>query len=176
MRLFARIAEVLRPRRRGVRGAARDLEKMLDQVITEMSDDLVLAKNQVRLSVERERRLSEMSARDRPHARELDEARRALRREVEALRCLSELVEETKRERLRLELRAQTARRQSQVFGALGDPETSSIRDLIAGIEARVRRMEADAEVAAELSSGRPARNDGPAGGQPEGSPERMKR
>jgi phage shock protein A len=189
MAILDRITMVIRSNLNALINQAEDPEKMLDQILIDMRQQLVEAKREVAVAIADEKRLAAQVEAGLDQAQEWDRravlavqrgeddlAREALRRKAEqeqlaasyktqweaqktstdnlknALRALSEKIEEAARKRNLLVARQKRAQAQKHIHEVMSGLSDTSAFEAFDRMAARVDHMEAQAAATVEIS------------------------
>ena len=189
MAILDRIATVIRSNLNALINQAEDPEKMLDQILIDMRQQLQEAKREVAVAIADEKRLAAQTEAGLDQVREWDRravlavqrgeddlAREALRRKAEqeqlaasyktqweaqktstdnlknALRALSEKIEEAARKKNLLIARQKRAQAQKHIHEVMTGLSDTSAFEAFDRMAARVDQMEAQAAATAEIS------------------------
>src|SRR6187431_26545 len=172
MGIFARLAALLKSNLNDLISNSEDPEKMLNQIVLDMSNQLLEAKRQVAASIADEKRLAKLAvragddalakealARKKEHqtlAEQFQEQWSKQKQAVDqlklALRALNNKIEEAKRKKNLLIARKKRAEAQKAIQETMTGLKNASAFETFDRMAGRIEQMEAEAEAHAELN------------------------
>src|ERR1700691_6104082 len=146
MGIFSRLATLIKSNLNDLISRSEDPEKMLNQIVLEMNNQLVEAKKQVAASIADEKRLAKQCEQEIANAQEWE------RRAMMALRALNDKIEEAKRKKNVLVARKKRAEAQKSIQETMSGLRDQSAFETFDRMSQKIDQLEAEAEAQADLA------------------------
>ena len=160
MGIFSRISTIFKSNINDALSKAEDPEKMLNQIMLEMNEQLAKTKQQVAIAIADEKRLEKQYQSEEQQAQEWErKATLAVQKQKQAvdtlkqdLGVLERKIAEAGRKKNLLIARQKRAQAQKQIHETMAGMRDSSAFDTFGRMAEKVDQMEARADAAAEMS------------------------